>query len=141
VLPLSVTVLNHPLPSIFLNSTIRPAFIDITSFALPTNMRRRQSADSSSLDEYEPTDTEADYYSDSETEFTSIDNDVCEVNVVDNVEGAKEQVDCTYLFANEVHPPEYYLKLIKEFNESEFIIEDYSKGSTRLLDRIEEQWY
>jgi hypothetical protein len=78
-------------------------------------MRRRQLADSS-LGEYEPTDAETDYYSDSETEFTSVDDDVDEVNVVDNVDEfnvdefnvkdvreAKEKFDYVYLFANEIH--------------------------------------
>lgn len=39
------------------------------------------------------------------------------------------------------HPPEYYLQQLEEFDESEYAREDYSPGSTVLLDGIEEQWY
>jgi hypothetical protein len=129
-----------------LNSIICPAlvditaFVDITFFALPANMRRRQSrrqsVDSSS-DEYELTDSETEYHSGSETEPTDVDDDVDEViEDVQDVDG----LDCVYLLADEVHPPEYYLKQMEEFDESEFTTQDYSDGTTRLLDRIEEQW-
>jgi hypothetical protein len=83
------------------------AFVDITFFALPANMRRRQSVDSS-LDEYEPTDSETEYHLGSETELTDVDDDVDEV--IEDVEDAKGLIDCAYLLANEVHPLEYYLK-------------------------------
>jgi hypothetical protein len=121
------------------------AFVDITFFALLANMRRRQSrrqshrqsVDSSS-DEYELTDSETEYHSGSETEPTDVDNDIDEV--IEDVEDAEGLIDCAYLLADEVHPPEYYLKQMEEFDESEFTTEDYSDGTTRLLDRIEEQW-
>ena len=117
------------------------AFVDITFFALPANMRRRQSrrqsVDSSS-DEYELTDSETEYHSGSETEPTDVDDDVDEV--IEDVEDAEGLIDCAYLLADEVHPPEYYLKQMEEFDESEFTTEDYSDGTTHLLDRIEEQW-
>ncbi len=128
-----------------LNSIICPtlvditAFVNITFFALPVNMRRhqsrRQSVDSS--DEYELTDSETEYHSGSETEPTDVDDDIDEViEDVQDVNG----LDCAYLLADEVHPPEYYLKQMEEFDESEFTTEDYSDGTTHLLDRIEEQW-
>jgi hypothetical protein len=122
------------------------AFVDITFFALPANMRRcqsrrqscRQSVDSSS-DEYELTDSETEYHSGLETKLTDVDDDVDEViEDVEDVEDAKGRIDDAYLLANEVHPPEYYLKQMEEFDKSEFIIEDYSNGTTYLLDQIEE---
>jgi hypothetical protein len=104
------------------------AFVDITFFALPTNMRRRQSCRQScrqssrqlvdsSLDEYELTDSETEYHSGLETEPTDVDGDVDEViEDVQDVDG----LDCAYLLADEVYLPEYYLKQMEEFDESEF---------------------
>ncbi|KAK3318207.1 C2H2 finger domain protein [Apodospora peruviana] len=48
--------------------------------------------------------------------------------------------DQVQLFDGNLHPREYYLKQLKEFNEAAFDDEDYSKGSTILLDGIEELW-
>ena len=98
---------------------------------------RRQSVDSSS-DEYKLTDSETKYHSDLETKPTDVDDDVDEV--IEDVQDVEGLIDCAYLLADEVHPPEYYLKQMEEFDESEFTTEDYSDGTTRLLDRIEEQW-
>jgi hypothetical protein len=84
----------------------------------------------SSLDEYELTDSETEYHSGSETELIDVDDD----EVIEDIEDAKGRVDYAYLLANEVHLLEYYLKQIEEFNESEFTIEDYSDGTTYLLD-------
>ena len=97
------------------------AFVDITFFALPANMRRRQSrrqsVDSSS-DEYELTDSETEYHSGSETEPTDVDDDVDEV--IEDVQDVEGLIDCAYLLADEVHPLEYYLKQMEEFDELEF---------------------
>jgi hypothetical protein len=38
------------------------------------------------------------------------------------------------------HPPEYYLNQEDEFDESEYMAEDYSDGSCLLLDYIEERF-
>jgi hypothetical protein len=113
-------------------------------------MRRHQSVDSSS-DEYEPTDSETEYHSGSETELTDVYDDVDEVDTADkdndmeDVDDAEVQldcaIDCVFLLADKIHPPEYYLKQIEEFSESDFTTEDYRDGTTNLLDRIEEQWY
>ncbi|KXX77138.1 hypothetical protein MMYC01_207556 [Madurella mycetomatis] len=48
--------------------------------------------------------------------------------------------DQVQLFDGNLHPREYYLKQLKEFNEAAFDDEDYSEGSTILLDGIEELW-
>ena len=66
------------------------AFVDITLFALPANIRHcqsrcqscRQSVDSS-LDEYELTNSETEYHSGSETKLTDVDDNVDEV--IENV--------------------------------------------------------
>ena len=44
------------------------------------------------------------------------------------------------LFGGNAHSPEYYRRAIEEFNESDFEGEDYSPGTTMLIDAIEEQW-
>jgi len=49
--------------------------------------------------------------------------------------------DSAWLLADNDHPPEYYLQLAEDFNETEDAREDYSPGTTVLLDRIEEQWF
>ena len=107
-------------------------------------MRRRQSVDSSS-DEYELTDSETEYPSGSETEPTDVDDDFDEliedIKDIEDVEDAEGGIDCACLLADEVHPPEYYLKQMDDFDESEFTTEDYKDGTTHLLNQIEEQWY
>jgi hypothetical protein len=95
-----------------------------------------QSVDSS--DEYELTDSETEYHSGLETKPTDVDDDVDEV--IKDVGDAERRIDCAYLLADEVYPPEYYLKQIEKFDKSEFTTEDYSDGTTLLLDWIEEQW-
>ena len=48
--------------------------------------------------------------------------------------------DQALLLGGNKYPPEYYLKSLGQFDDSEFSSEDYSPGTTLLLDRIEEQW-
>ena len=85
------------------------AFVDITFFALPANMRRRQSrcqsrrqsVDSSS-DEYELTDSETEYHSGSETEPTDVDDDVDEV--IEDVQDVDGQLTAhTFLLMKSTH--------------------------------------
>jgi hypothetical protein len=61
--------------------------------------------------------------------------------VIEDIEDAKERIDCACLLANELHAPKYYLKQIEDFDESDFTTEDYCEGTTHLHDRIEEQWH
>ena len=106
-------------------------------------MRRRQSRCQSrcqsvdSSDENELSDLEIEYHSGLETELIDVDDDADKFTK--DVEDAEGRIDCAYLLADEVHLLEYYLKQIEEFDESEFIIEDYSDSTTCLLDRIKEQ--
>jgi len=53
---------------------LRTVLVDVLSLTLPINMRRGQSLDSSS-DEYEPTDSETEYASGTETESTDVDDE------------------------------------------------------------------
>ncbi|KAK1840388.1 hypothetical protein CCHR01_16997 [Colletotrichum chrysophilum] len=45
------------------------------------------------------------------------------------------------LFDGNVHPPEYWLRELEGFNEDAFACQDYSPGTTVLLDAVEEQWH
>lgn len=48
--------------------------------------------------------------------------------------------DAALLFADNEHPPEYYIKQLGTFDEAIYTQEDYGKGTTTLLDRVEEKW-
>jgi len=61
----------------------------------------------------------------------------CETDLTDPIDVA----DSAWLLADNDHPPEYYLQLAEDFDETEDAKEDYSLGTTLLLDRIEEQWF
>ena len=103
-------------------------------------MRRGQSVDSS-LDEYEPIDSETEYASGTETESTDDDDFDELLEDIEDVQDAEGEIDCAYLLGDDAHPPKYYLKQMDDFDKSEFTTEDYSDGTTHLLNQIEEQWY
>lgn len=52
----------------------------------------------------------------------------------------KDAGDVAQLFADNEHLPEYYLQQLKEFDESVYTQEDYSKGTVYLLDQVEMRW-
>lgn len=52
----------------------------------------------------------------------------------------KNDEDETWLSPNEDHSREHYLQQLEIFDEQEFTKEDYKDSSTRLLDRMEDQW-
>ena len=73
----------------------------------------------------------------SDTDATSIEDlDISDAEVDDEAD-VKDQIA---LFGGNVHPPEYYRQAVEEFNESTFDCEDYSPGTTSLLDAVKEQW-
>jgi len=88
-------------------------------------MGLRPSEDSCSCPESEQDDVWSDDEAGHETDFTD----------------AADVADSSWLFASSDYPPEYYLRLAEDFDETEEAKEDYSAGTTRLLDRIEEQWF
>ena len=47
--------------------------------------------------------------------------------------------DQIQLFSRNVYPPEYYREAVIYLNTSEFNSEDYSEGTTKLLDSVEDQ--
>ncbi len=70
---------------------------------------------------------------DSETSVMRIDGFGDNCNDID-MEGQVQ------LFEGNIHSREYYLQGLEEFNDAAFDGEDYSEGSTILLDGIEELW-
>ena len=48
--------------------------------------------------------------------------------------------DVAQLFADNEHSSEYYLQQLADFDESVYTKEDYSKGTTVLLDQVEARW-
>ncbi|CEO59611.1 hypothetical protein PMG11_04283 [Penicillium brasilianum] len=52
----------------------------------------------------------------------------------------KDPGDVAQLFADNEHSPDYYLQQLSEFDESVYTREDYSKGTTALLDQVEARW-
>jgi hypothetical protein len=59
----------------------------------------------------------------------------------DDGEDDDEDDDFARLLAGNEHPPEYYLQQIKEFDDVKNTEENYSDGTTLMLDHLEEQWY
>lgn len=72
-----------------------------------------------------------------EGDFWSEDEVGYETDLTDPIDIA----DSAWLLADNDHPPEYYLRLAEEFDETEDAKEDYKPGTTILLDGIEEQWF
>ena len=94
-------------------------------------MRRRSLVKSSSND--------SDYTRSGTDDGIELDTDLTDVNEFadNNNENNKDEA---WLFPNEDYPPEYYLQQLEIFNEKEYAKEDYKDSSTRLLNRIEDQW-
>lgn len=49
--------------------------------------------------------------------------------------------DQVQLFGGNVHPPDYYLRALDEFNHEAYASQDYSPGSVLLLDAMEQRWH
>lgn len=58
----------------------------------------------------------------------------------DEADQACNAGDAALLFADNEHTPEYYIQQLRNFDETVYTQEDYGKGTTALLDRIEEKW-
>ncbi|OXV09132.1 hypothetical protein Egran_03103 [Elaphomyces granulatus] len=61
-------------------------------------------------------------------------------NSDDSDRESTEDSDAALLFADNEHPPEYYIQQLANFDETIYTEEDYGKGTTALLDRVEGKW-
>ncbi|KAF1364477.1 hypothetical protein EJ07DRAFT_27239, partial [Lizonia empirigonia] len=70
------------------------------------------------------------------------DTDLSDVDAFTNEDDGhdKHGGDEPYLSLDKGHPPEYYLQQLEVFDEGLYTQEDYSVSTTRLLDRMEDQW-
>lgn len=73
----------------------------------------------------------------SDTDATSIEDLHIDDADVDDEADVEDQIA---LFGGNIHLPEHYRQAVEDFNESAFDCEDYSPGTTSLLDAVEEQW-
>jgi hypothetical protein len=96
-------------------------------------MRRRSLIESSPSES--PSD-ESDYIRSDADSGVESDTDLSDVNAITD----KNDEDKAWLSPNEDHSREHYLQQLEIFDEREFTKEDYKDSSTRLLDRMEDQW-
>lgn len=100
-------------------------------------MRHRTLADdSSSASEY--TESDVDDGVGSHTDLTDVHTYTGEDDENDkHCEGTEDEA---WLSLDEDHPPEHYLQQLQTFDDREYTKEDYKDGTTRLIDRMEDQW-
>jgi hypothetical protein len=104
---------------------------DTPSLQILRDMRRRSPVKSSSND--------SDYTGSDTDDGVEPDTDLIEVNeFADNNNESDE--DEAWLSLNKDHPPEHYLQQLEMFDEQEYTRQDYKDSSTRLIDRMEDQW-
>lgn len=53
----------------------------------------------------------------------------------------RDASDVAQLFADNEHPPEYYIQQLENFDETVYTQEDYSEGTLLLLNRVEQKWF
>jgi hypothetical protein len=100
-------------------------------------MQRRSPVNSSS-DESEFAGSDVDNGVGSDTDLTDVDTYTDDDDDDDKqCEGTEDE---TWLSPDEDHPPKHYLQQLETFDEREYMKEDYKDSSTRLLDRMEDQW-
>jgi hypothetical protein len=100
-------------------------------------MQRRSPVDGSS-DESEFAGSDVDDGVGSDTDLTDVDTYTDDDDDDDKqCEGTEDE---TWLSPDEDHPPKHYLQQLETFDEREYTKEDYKDSSTRLLDRMEDQW-
>lgn len=74
-----------------------------------------------------------------EDEASDAETDITEINPFDDVDDHVDVDDLTQLLDN-VHPPEYYQRIAAEVNEGALDGQDYSPGTEKLLNAVEEHW-
>lgn len=62
-----------------------------------------------------------------------------DVTLVDAL-GGSDNEDLAWLLPKDTHTPEYYLQQLEMFDEHKYTAQDYTDSTTRLIDRIEDQW-
>jgi hypothetical protein len=68
-----------------------------------------------------------------------MDTDLIDVN--ESADNNNENVeDEAWLSLDKDHPPEHYLQQLEMFDEQEYTRQNYKDSSTRLIDRMEDQW-
>ncbi|KAJ6112296.1 hypothetical protein N7523_002118 [Penicillium sp. IBT 18751x] len=88
----------------------------------------------------------ADYQSSSDGDYSereSIEDNRSDTDLTEPEDEADQPYsagDAALLFADNEHSPEYYIQQLRNFDETVYTQEDYGKGTTALLDRIEEKW-
>lgn len=92
----------------------------------------RRKANSEASSESADSDRETRNDSGSDTDLTEPE--------VDDADETGHADDAALLFADNEHAPEYYIKQLQNFDDTIYTEEDYGKGTTALLDRIEEKW-
>ncbi|KAI9035454.1 C2H2 finger domain protein [Aspergillus affinis] len=58
----------------------------------------------------------------------------------DEADPLQDAGDAALLFADNEHLPEYYVQQLANFDETIYTVEDYGKGTTALLHRVEVKW-
>ncbi|KAF2818073.1 hypothetical protein CC86DRAFT_337582 [Ophiobolus disseminans] len=99
-------------------------------------MRRRSSVEGSSGSSYESETLSESDYTGPAGDNVDLDTDLTDVDAVAD----EDDEDEVWLSPNEDHPPEHYLQQLEIFDEEEYTKEDYKDSSTRLLNRIEDEW-
>jgi hypothetical protein len=92
-------------------------------------MRRRSLVKSPSND--------SDYTGSDTDDGVEPDTDLIDVNEFANNENDEDEA---WLSLDKDHPPEHYLQQLEMFDEQEYTRQDYKDSSTRLIDRMEDQW-
>lgn len=94
-------------------------------------VRRSRKADCQSSSDSEYSERESIADSRSDTDLTEPEDEADQTCHAD---------DAALLFADNEHAPDYYIQQLRNFDETVYTREDYGKGTTALLDRIEEKW-
>ncbi|KAH1663038.1 hypothetical protein KXX46_006053, partial [Aspergillus fumigatus] len=87
---------------------------------------------------FDPSSDDSDSSERESTEDGHYDTDLTEPE--DEGSQDKDVSDAALLFADNEHPPEYYIQQLANFDETDYTKEDYGKGTTALLNRVEEKW-
>ncbi|KAH2496255.1 hypothetical protein KXV76_005809 [Aspergillus fumigatus] len=87
---------------------------------------------------FDPSSDDSDSSERESTEDGHYDTDLTEPE--DKGSQDKDVSDAALLFADNKHPPEYYIQQLANFDETDYTKEDYGKGTTALLNRVEEKW-